>query len=298
MADTDAERKIYFYRAVPQDGDETFELDRKAVCKVITSLAGTPGFYLDEGSDKITCAEVVDATSPQKIKLYSIRRENLPSRDDGAGTISDLELEDEEGLAEAIHIRLYPDSVIAAEFFYFGPRISRFQTFLNQRCGQEVVLYPFGNGDVIDRALSLKDFRALRIKVHPSAVSQQQAAQLGFDPMMQAAKNLGADTSIDVTFRGEASDGKFRNRVETLLKKVKREDDPEEIFENLEISGKDPVSKHVETINLLSDLLVRVVTIPRESARTRALDSPAAFREIHQAYKDVKDDLKSDALLG
>jgi hypothetical protein len=37
------------------------------------------------------------------------------------------------------------------------------------------------------------------------------------------------------------------------------------------------------------------VLIPRESKRSRALDSPAAFRAILDAYNDVKKDLPSDA---
>jgi hypothetical protein len=44
--------------------------------------------------------------------------------------------------------------------------------------------------------------------------------------------------------------------------------------------------------------LVRVAHIPRESARTRALDSDAAFKAIHTAYQQVKDHLPSDGVAG
>jgi hypothetical protein len=291
----EAERKIYFYRAFPQDEDPQFELDRAAVCEAITALKGTDGFYLDEGADKITCGEIVSDKLPPRVKLYAIRRENLPSRDSGDGVIEELQLQEAEGLAEAIHIRLYPNSIIAAEFFYYGPRISRFQTFLNQRCDQQVVLKELIRGDAIERALKLKDVRALRVKIHPSDVSKQKASDLGFDGLMSTAKAFDAGIYADVTLRAAGADEGFTGKAKNLFRKLKSES-PAHLFENLEVEGKGPESGKVEALNLLSDQLVRVAHIPRESTRTRALDSPAAFKAIHTAYNEVKDLLPSDAV--
>ena len=291
----DAERKIYFYRAFPQNPDPDFELDREAICKAIKKLKGTEQFYLDEGADKITCGEVVSEKLPPRIKLYAIRRENLPSRDTGQGIIEELQLRATEGLAEAIHIRLYPNSIIAAEFFYYGPRISRFQTFLNQRCGQDLVIKELYRGDAIERALTFKDVRALRVKIHPSDLSKQKASELGFDGLMRTAKTFEAGVYADVTLRAQGYDESFTEKVKGLLKKIKGEN-PAHLFANLEMEGKSLDSGNVEPLNLLSDQLVRVAQIPRESARTRALDSPAAFKAIHTAYDEVKEHLGSDAV--
>jgi hypothetical protein len=291
----EAERKIYFYRAFPQHDIPDFELDRAAICDAIAGLKGTPEFYLDEGADKITCGEVVSDKLPPRIKLYAIRRENLPSRDSGDGVIEELQLQETEGLAEAIHIRLYPNSVIAAEFFYYGPRISRFQTFLNQRCDQQVVVKELIRGDAIERALKLRDVRALRVKIHPSDVSKQKASDLGFDGLMSTAKAFDAGVYADVTLRAGGADEGFTGKAKSLFRKLKGEN-PGQLFENLEVEGRGRESGKVEALNLLSDQLVRVAHIPRESARTRALDSPAAFAAIHTAYKEVKDLLPSDAV--
>jgi hypothetical protein len=291
----EAERKIYFYRAFPQNQDPEFELDRAAVCKAIVALKGTDEFYIDEGADKITCGEVVSDKLPPCLKLYAIRRENLPSRDSGDGVIEELQLQEAEGLAEAVHIRLYPNSIIAAEFFYYGPRISRFQTFLNQRCDQQVVVKELIRGDAIERALKLKDVRALRVKINPSDISKQKVSELGFDGLMSTAKTFDAGVYADVTLRAPGADDGFTGNVKKLFQKLKKES-PSQLFENLEVEGKGPESGKVEALNLLSDQLVRVAHIPRESTRTRALDSPAAFAAIHTAYKEVKDLLPSDAV--
>lgn len=293
--DDDAERKIYFYRAIPQDGKPGFALDRAAVCKAMTGLKGTKDFYLDEGRDQITCGGVVSSVAPQQIKLYAVRRENLPSRDNGAGDIGDLNLAAQEGLAEAIHLRLYPNSIVAAEFFYYGPRISRFQRYLNSRLGQQVILAPLIRHDMIERALEMAEIRVLRVKINPSHMTKAKAAELNLDKLLSTAKDFHAGVYADVTLRSEGSDGAFSSRVKTLLRKLKTES-PAELFENLEVQGKSTPAEHVEPINLLSDQLVRVARIPRQSARTRALDTPAAFAAIQAAYDEVKEDLTSDAV--
>lgn len=294
-ANNEAQRKIYFYRAFPAKPDPAFLLDPGAVCKAINALRGTAVFYLDEGADRITCAEVVDASKPPKIKLYAIRRENLPSRDTGSGIIRELNLAADEGLAEAIHIRLFPNSVIAAEFFYYGPRTSRFETFLNERCNQDVIVKELYRGDVIERALKFRDVRALRVKINPSALTKQKASDLGFTGLIDTAKNFDAGVYADVTLRAEGDDPKFTAKVKKLLRRLQKEQ-PHELFANLEMEGKSDATDHVEPLNLLSDQLVRVVRIPRESTRTRAVDSSAAFKAILQAYTEVKDLLGSDAV--
>jgi hypothetical protein len=121
----DLKRKIYFYRVAPATSTKRWKLDRAAIVKAIKGHVGQPSFYLDEGEDRITCAEVHSDKAPQSIKLYGIRRTNLPSRDSGTGTIGDLGLAVTEGLAEAVHLRLFPNGIIGFESFFYGPRIGR-----------------------------------------------------------------------------------------------------------------------------------------------------------------------------
>ena len=114
---------------------------------------------------------------------------------------------------------------------------------------------------------------------------------------MRTAKTFEAGVYADVTLRAQGYDESFTEKVKWLLKKIKGEN-PAHLFANLEMEGKSPDSGNVEPLNLLSDQLVRVAQIPRESARTRALDSPAAFKAIHAAYNEVKEHLGSDAVAG
>lgn len=296
--DNRAERKIYFYRAFSGDGNADFKLDRDKLVNCIDKLKGTNAYYLDEGDDKITCAEVVKKTKSHRLKLYAIRRQDLPAIDDGSGSgqVKDLSLAATEGLAEAIHIVLYPNNIIAAEFFFYGPRIARLQAFINRRCGMNVRIEQLYRGDAVERALKFQDVRVLRIKVHPSQETKKALSEAGLDGAIDAAKKMGAGVYADLTLRAEKNDSKFTQKAKKFIRTLKQTD-TRDLFDGAGIEGLNPDSDHVEPVNLLSDQLVRVAKIKRQSKRTRALDSDDAFAAIKTAYDDVKAELPKDAVV-
>ncbi len=295
----DLKRKIYFYRVAPTTPTKGWKLDRAAIVKAIKGHIGQPTFYLDEGEDRITCAEVHSEKAPQSIKLYGIRRTNLPSRDSGTGTIGDLGLAVTEGLAEAVHLRLFPNGIIGFESFFYGPRIGRFQDYLTERCNLDVAIQPLYRADMLERALKFKDVRVLRVKLLPSMVSKELVKKAGLKGVLDVATNFDAGVFAEVTLRAEGFDKGFTGKVKGMLTQFRKEKrDPGDLLDVLEIEGVSPQSDRVEPLNLLNDALQRVVLIPRESKRSRALDSPAAFKAILDAYNDVKKDLPSDAQVG
>lgn len=298
--DNAARRKIYFYRVEPTGPsvDDSWTLPRSAIAERLSGLEGD-AFYLDEGADRITCAEVHGAKAPQQIKFYGIRRRNLPSRDDGGGQIVELGLREKEGLAEAVHVVLFPNSIIGFESFFYGPRISRIESFINLRCEDDLAgpisIKQLYRGDMIERALQYTDIRVLRVKMRPNAPIP--AGDKDLVGVLEAANALHAAKYADVTFRTESHDERFSDRVKRLLWRLKQEKvDPSAVFEGLDVSGRNPESGEIEPLNILNDALQRVVYIPRKDERTRALDSTAAFSAIREAYHDVKEDLPNDAV--
>ena len=292
----DLERRIYFYRVVPVTQTKGWKLDRAAIVSAIKAHIGQGTFYLDEGEDRITCAEVHSHKAPQSIKLYGIRRTNLPSRDSGTGQIGDLGLATREGLAEAVHLRLFPNGIIGFESFFYGPRIGRLQDYLKKRCNLDVMITPLYRADMLERALKFKDVRVLRVKVLPSLVSKEMIKKAGLKGVLDVASNFDAGVYAEVTLRAAAFDEGFTDKVKGMFRQFRKDkQDPGELLDVLEIEGVSPQSDRVEPLNLLNDALQRMVTIPRESKRSRALDSPAAFRAILDAYNDVKKDLPRDS---
>ncbi len=289
-----AQRKVYFYRVRPlADGGP--EWKRAEVCNAIRALTG-PDVYFDDG-DQVNRAEVISTVAPHKIRFSKVRRDDLPGVDDGAGDSADLDLDDEAGLIEAIHLVLFKNGIIGAEFFYYGPRVSRFERYLNQKLD----LGPFEvceliRNDVIDRALDFSDIRLLRIKFSPSVTSQQAAAAANLDGAMKTATTYGADVYADITLRAERHDDGFKQKVKDLLLGVKRRTTDVEIFDKLEIQGQPTLDSAVTSLDLLSERMYRTVDIPYRAERHRALNSDAAFDAIKQAYKEVKDQIPRDGL--
>ena len=149
------------------------------MAKAIKALKGTDKFYFEQQDERVTCAEVRRTKGPQSLKFYAIRRTDLPSLDSGTGTIGDLALKATEGLAEAVHLRFFPNNVVGFEAFFYGPRIGRVEDFLNERCadalGAPVRLRQMLRGDIIERALKFDDIRVFHVKIDPSQESVMAA---------------------------------------------------------------------------------------------------------------------------
>lgn len=293
MAYGEATRKVLFYRVRPlQDG---VVWDRDEACRAINALTGTDVYY-DDG-EQVVRAEVFSADRPHMIRFFKVRRDDLPAVDDGAGDRRDLDLDEGAGLIEAIHLCLFPNGIIGAEFFFYGPRISRFQKYLNQKLD----IGPFEiaelvRNDVIDQALRFGDIRLLRIKVDPSVMSQQAAQATNLDGLLDAAQSFGAGVYADLTLRAESNDDGFKQKVKGLLTRLKNGANDVHIFEKLEIEGKPAPDEPVTPLDILSERLYRTVDIPYRAERYRDLNSDAAFAAIRHAYREVAREIPNDGL--
>jgi hypothetical protein len=229
------------------------------------------------------------------LRLFKVRRDDLPGVDDGAGTRTELNLDADAGLAEAIHIRLFPNGVVGAEFFFHGPRITRFERFVRVKLEMPFSIRQLARHDVIEEALKYDDIRVLRVKLDPSVTSREAAGEVGLDELI-IASSFEAGVYIDVQLRAEKNDDAFRERVKRLFSKLRSGNADANIFEKLEISGRPEGEHRVTQLDLLSERLYRIVEIPYRTERYRDLDSGAAFSAIREAYQQVESELPRDAL--
>ena len=292
MAYGDATRKIFFYRVLDLETREP--LKRKTICRAIEELEGED-CYWDDGTH-ITRAEVYDKKLPCCIRFYKVRRDELPGLDDGQGDHSDLELDEDEGLAEAIHLRLFPNGIVAAEAFGYGPRATRWGLYLLNKLDMPCTMETVIRGDVVEEALRLSDIRLFRFKIDPSESSEVAAAADSLEGVMSTASDLNTGVWAELTLRSERGDATFTNRVKEVLTNVFQGDNASSAFERLEVEGKPDPETPVASLDLLSERLYRTVEIPYRTERTRELDADAAFAEIKQAYDEVKEKLSADAI--
>lgn len=291
MAYGDAKRKIFFYRVLDQETQEP--LDRKAICTAISALQGEDCYHDD--ADMITRAEVFDAKLPACIRFYKVRRDELPGVDDGKGSHDDLDLEEDEGLAEAIHLMMFPNGVLAAESFGHGPRATRFPLYLRGKLDMPCTMVPIIRHDVVEEALKFGDIRFLRVKLDPSAESYASASPTALHGLMGTAQGLHTGVYAELALRSEKDDQKFTSRVKKMISEIFGGNGDVDAFEKVEIEGKPDPDTSVAELDLLSERLYRTVEIPYRAQRTRELDADAAFAAIRDAYNRVKDQLGKDA---
>jgi hypothetical protein len=293
MAYGDAKRKIYFYRLL--DHGTRKPLNRKAICKAIEDLKGKDCYF--EDGDQVTRAKIYDNGAPQCIRFYKVRRDELPGKDDGQGEDADLDLDEDEGLSEAIHLRLFPNGIVAAEAFGHGPRATRFGLYVLSKLNMPCIMQTVIRHDVVDEALKLKDIRLLRFKLDPSEASEVAAAAESLRGVMSTAESLNTGVWAELSLRSERGDGSFTNRIKELLSNVFKGNNGStaSAFKRLEIEGKPDPDTPVASLDLLSERLYRTVEIPYRAERKRELDADAAFSAIKKAYDAVKHQLALDA---
>jgi hypothetical protein len=291
MAYGDAKRKIFFYRILDQETQEP--LDRKAICAAVSALQGEE-CYFDDGA-MLTRAEVFDAKLPACLRFYKVRRDELPGKDDGQGSHDDLDLEDEEGLAEAIHLMMFPNGVVAAESFGHGPRATRFPLYLKGKLDMACTMATIVRHDVVEEALKFSDIRFLRVKLNPSETSYGAGAPPALHGLMGTAQDLHTGVYAELALRSDGGDQKFTKRVKKTISEIFGGNGDIDDFEKLEIEGKPDPDTRVTELDLLSERLYRQVEIPYRAQRTRELDADAAFAAIRDAYKRVKPHLDRDA---
>lgn len=288
----EAQRKIVFYRLLDQETEKP--LDRKAICAGISALQGEDSYFEDDGM--ITRAAVHDAKLPAKIQFYKVRRDDLPGKDDGQGAHEDLDLDEDEGLAEAIHLMMFPNGIIAAEVFGYGPRATRFPAYLKGKLDLPSTMRAIIRGDVVDEALKYGDIRLLTFQLDPSDGSHVASAAQALHGVMETAQDLGTGVWAELSLRSAKGDQAFTDRVKGTLKNVfGGSDSVVDAFNKLEIEGKPDPDSPVTPLDLLSERLYRVVSIPYRAQRTRELDTDAAFAAIKDAYDGVKQHLEGDA---
>src|ERR1700690_3803910 len=89
------------------------------------------GRYWEDG-DKITACWVDSTQMPCKVRLGTIRRDELPQVEQ-AGETTPLEMTENAGLVEQTHIVFFENNIAGCDFNFYGPRISRFSYYCSEK---------------------------------------------------------------------------------------------------------------------------------------------------------------------
>ena len=298
------ERKIYFYRADigTDDGGQPLAFDPSPALDAIDSLPFTNddyGRYEFDADGNALSIRRHNTVPNVTLQFGRVRRNGLPMLEQ-AGSISDLVLDADAGLLEAIHVVFFPDNIVGAEYNHFGPRVSRLGSYLHEKSSEAVAraaFRPILRGDAAKQLDRLSDLRVLDLSILPSYLDVVRQSHVSLSDALAANGRVVENPKVLQVIlkpQQEASAGFLANMIGGL-KELVSNGNVQEGADRLQVHGRCQDSDRVETIDLLKDQLISTKAIVRLNPRSRALDPEAAFQAIREAYLDLYDELESAA---
>lgn len=290
------ERKIHFYRAnLGHDaGGQLRPFDPTPALGHLDQLPFNPtGRYLDEG-ETCLCCWVDRVKANHRFRLAQIRRAGLPQLERN-GQLSDLNIPDDSGLAETIHIVVFPDNIVGSDFNFFGPRMSRLSLYLKEKAARlcpEVTFEPLLRRDVTAALAKLEDIRMFNLKIRASYAARVTEADADLGSAFEAAQRAGQAEELEIVLRPSRHARKpLSDRLLGIAKKLVGLPDLQTEALKFQIKGTASDSNKVELVDLLADQLIVRAQVMRQSKRGRTLDTRSAYKAIQQAHEDLKDEL-------
>ena len=306
------ERKIHFFRADAgvNDGGVPLPFDPRPALEVIQRLPFTndeAGRYQFDQDGNAVCIVEHSAGETHSVRFSRVRRSGLPQVE-CAGSITDLDLTDDTGLLETVHLVFFPDpatrtTVVGAEYNHFGPRISRLGYYLYERSDQAVPLATFApllRGDALKQLDRLGEIRVLDVSIRPAfgEALRQRDRSLG-DAFEATAGLLDDPETLQIVMKPQpqarrSTLDRLRGPLQGLFSQDNA-DNAREGLVRLQVRGRCEDTGRVETLDLLKDHLISTKRIMRLNPRGRALSPDSAFRAIRDAYLELEDSIRSAA---
>lgn len=283
------ERRAYFYRAVPRDDGRW---RRREILRAIEDLP-LEERYVDTGEGSVLLP-IVDYIPPKgedfgHMRFLRVRRENLPAVE-LAGSLSDLPIDADAGLAEPTHIIFGPRRVVVAEYNHFGPRISALGFYIRRKLDRNIDFATYVQSEVLEQLDRLGDVRLVELTAQPSeSYRKALAGDLVWGAVEQAGQ-IEETKAVGVHLTAKPGSEEFTARVKESIRRIlgAGADEAASVFK---VRGYDPASGQPEVIDLLEPKVVRRILVERVNRRTQALDDDDAYRALREAFDSASDDL-------
>lgn len=282
-------RTVQFFRIYTDIVDDALvPFDRAAVCAAVHELEGSPDPYWEAGDGDVqVCAYLDDAGDTDRFSLAKIRRRSRPLTEEGMvrGT---LDLDPGIGLMDPIHIRLFPNNIMGAEYNDDGPRASRLRSFLREKMPEKYgnfTMTPIYDRDVKERLENLEEISLFHFQVDKAALDLQLKERNFFrgifDSGAQAEMNT-IEVIMRVSKRNEhGNTDEIKSEIDALL------DSPAGV-QKVKVRGREDGGKS-EEIDLLKDRVISRQHMMRLDAETSAIEPASAYRAIGEAYESVRE---------
>lgn len=296
-------RKIHFFKSsfTKGIGYSNTQVEPTLIFKNIESLSykeTIPDYckYLLFGDKKYALINC-DIKNDGKIfgKIGTIRMDFLPSIEN-KGKLTKLNLDKDEGIADASHFIYFPeDRILAMEYNFYGPRASTLALYLRAKARSIVddVVFDFLiNKDMEKELQKAENISMLSFKVPQNKISLLKSLDESLHASLESASKLGYAKNYEITIKAVKENKKnflksFIEKLPSFLSIV----ESREAFSKLHLKATDKELNHERTFNLLQDKLEVEEKIVKQG-RYREIDSNDMYEKILNAY-DIKKDLIS-----
>ena len=291
-------RKIHFYRAVTrpdEDGSPT-PFDPATALHHIEQLEfSREGRYLSIG-DSTLCCWVHRTDPPPRFRFGHIRRTGLPLVEKPDGHLDDLQIPDESGLVDLIHVVAFENNIIGADFNFYGPRAGRLGQYLSTKCREQcgpVSFEPLVRPDVVAALRRLGAIRLFRLKIRSSFVPNIAEASEDLASAFEAARRVGGAEEVDLVLapKKHSRGGRLRDGLSHIAQRLAGDPDLQEAASIFKVGGLRADTGEPSEVDILRDHLVAEERIMRQTERGRSLHERSAYDAIIRAYTGLESEL-------
>jgi hypothetical protein len=296
------ERKIHFYRvdAGVNAGGQPIVYDPRPALQTIDRLPFTDdgrGRYLidDDGNAIGVWPEVGAARTA--LRFCQVRRNGLPQVEQ-AGVVNDLNIADDAGLLEPVHVVFFGENILGADFNFYGPRLSRLGYYLRAKAGGNGPLLqfmPLLRQDVAAQLNRLDDIALFDLRIKAAYVETVRQADESLGAAFEANARILDGDAEDIQLILRTERGQRRGAVRRLGQAIRNlvgARDFREHAERFQVRGRMNDTGKIDTIDLLKDQLIATKQILRVGERSRAVQAESAFQAIETAYAELRGSLR------
>ena len=294
------ERKIYFCRIWMGRDEQGNRIvaDLRGMLTAIGQLIAGPDWYQEMNDENVLCLLPEGQVNGNLTARFCIvRRAGLPQLE-GAGQIADLDLADNQGLLEAVHLVFFDNNVVGVEYNHFGPRISRLPSYLQNKVPNflpaRMRIANLVRGDPAAILDGLEGLHLLDMSILPNQMALVEQHNRGLGAAFAASADIAGEPEV-VTLNIKPtrnSQPRFLQDVREALRALVQNEEFRVSARRLKVQGRRQGQTRTEVFDLLNDDITASVQLIKINPRGRALNSNHAYDQIIQAHYDLRDDIQ------
>lgn len=295
-------RSIFFYRidlGVDAKGNRNMFPTAEVLAHINSLPFQTGERDLDTGDefDSALRCWVPSKTASHAI-LGKSRKGGFPEVGDNKGMLSPLEIPEESGLVEKMHVVFFGHNIIGSDFNFFGPRASALQFYLRNKGGPALLnmrplkICVLFRKDVTQELKRLSDISLFRFRLKAPAVDALEKIDKNLHAAFKAQRDQSNAGEIEIIVKkSRKENAKGLSGIAAYAKKLMANQEIAVSTTALKVSGYSSRVGRTDEVDLLNDQLISKKTILVQDGKSRVLKESSVFDAIRSAYAEMEADL-------